>query len=524
MKHFGQSPCVRPFRQSPHLKVCFLISGCHRSFFNYLHLFFIELNKLIQVDTLRDKPSYSSISLLGLFDVYIDFEWKSGNNFDFSPLFEQPFYKYISLHSVNLSSTPTNLTQKEKNVYIQWFRLKHLISLINESDYDLIVRIRPDCSILITPAGFLELLQNTIHSCISIPEGFNFSDNRILPSGVQCLNDQFAIGPYHLMKQYCSMYDYLINHTNDRPIFSEIILAKYLKEKDISVQRIILPYKLHLFECCLLAITGDSGAGKSIVVDALNSLFPTESSVIIETDRYHKWQRGSPEWSTTGLTHLNPEANHLEKLSEDAFRLKLGDTIHSVDYDHSTGKFTEEKPIIPKPFILFCGLHTFHSEQMRQNCDLKIYLDTDIRLRTVWKILRDQNERGHSLEKILSNIENRREDSEAYILPQKEHANLIIHYSCPALGDNIENNISIINKTDVKLNISFKVSPELHYFVHPFLGPISDFQDGYYRVRHSSVKEPPQSLSGIIKTGQLKQWPINIIQIVIGLIVFNGHI
>jgi phosphoribulokinase len=43
-----------------------------------------------------------------------------------------------------------------------------------------------------------------------------------------------------------------------------------------------------------------------------------------------------------------------------------------------------------------------------------------------WKVQRDMEERGHSLESILASIEARTPDFAAYVAPQKQHADMII--------------------------------------------------------------------------------------------------
>ena len=43
-----------------------------------------------------------------------------------------------------------------------------------------------------------------------------------------------------------------------------------------------------------------------------------------------------------------------------------------------------------------------------------------------WKIQRDMKERGHSLESIKASIQARKPDFDAYIDPQKKHADVII--------------------------------------------------------------------------------------------------
>ena len=87
------------------------------------------------------------------------------------------------------------------------------------------------------------------------------------------------------------------------------------------------------------------------------------------------------------------------------------------------------------------GLHPFHDERVRDLMDVKIYLDISDEVKFAWKIQRDMKERGHSLESIKASIAARKHDFDAYIDPQKKHADIIIqvsnqlrmHPSCPAL-------------------------------------------------------------------------------------------
>ena len=72
------------------------------------------------------------------------------------------------------------------------------------------------------------------------------------------------------------------------------------------------------------------------------------------------------------------------------------------------------------------GLHPFHDERVRDLLDLKIYLDISDEVKFAWKIQRDMKERGHSLESIQASIKARKPDFDAYIDPQKQHADIII--------------------------------------------------------------------------------------------------
>merc|ERR1711966_164338 len=78
------------------------------------------------------------------------------------------------------------------------------------------------------------------------------------------------------------------------------------------------------------------------------------------------------------------------------------------------------------PVIIIEGLHPFVDERVRELIDFCLYLDIGPDVKLNWKIQRDMEERGHSLESIMASIEARKPDFDAYIEPQKEFADYII--------------------------------------------------------------------------------------------------
>lgn len=178
-----------------------------------------------------------------------------------------------------------------------------------------------------------------------------------------------------------------------------------------------------------IAISGDSGTGKSQLLAKLSSLFGEENIVHIEGDGDHKWERGDKNWSE--YTHLNPKANYVYRQAKDLEELHNGNAVYRVDYDHDTGRFTQAYRIQPKKYLVLSSLHALYLPQMRKNMDLKIYMDTDESLRRLWKIQRDTAQRGYRIDQILQQIESRMEDARQYIYPQKEFADVVIRYFAP---------------------------------------------------------------------------------------------
>jgi phosphoribulokinase len=106
----------------------------------------------------------------------------------------------------------------------------------------------------------------------------------------------------------------------------------------------------------VIAICGDSGSGKTTFSKHLKDT--NKNSVILDCDRYHKWERSSHWWKS--YTPLNPYSNNLDDMIEDVILLKSRFSISRPDYDHKTGKFTEPEIIEPADVIILCGIHSFH--------------------------------------------------------------------------------------------------------------------------------------------------------------------
>ena len=175
-----------------------------------------------------------------------------------------------------------------------------------------------------------------------------------------------------------------------------------------------------------IGIAGDSGAGKSRLLTMLGELLSEDHILNIEGDGDHRWERGNANWKE--MTHLNPQANYLYRQAEDLLVLRGNNAVKRAEYDHATGTFTAKKKLMPKPYIIMCGLHSLYLPQMRQVLDMKIYLDTEEALRCYWKLQRDQGNRGHVREEVMAEIKKRQADAEKYIYPQRQYADLVIRY------------------------------------------------------------------------------------------------
>ena len=204
----------------------------------------------------------------------------------------------------------------------------------------------------------------------------------------------------------------------------------------------------------VIGVAADSGCGKSTFMRRLTSIFGgdvvgplgggfdapdgwetntlvSDLTTVICLDDYHLNDRQGRKVS--GLTALNPLENNFDLMFEQVNALKNGETVMKPIYNHVNGTLDTPEKIEPTPIIIFEGLHPMHDERVRDLLDFTLYLDISDEVKLNWKIQRDMEERGHSLESIMASIEARKPDFDAYIDPQKADADMIIEVLPTAL-------------------------------------------------------------------------------------------
>jgi len=196
----------------------------------------------------------------------------------------------------------------------------------------------------------------------------------------------------------------------------------------------------------VIGVAADSGCGKSTFMRRLTNIFGgdvvgplgggfdgggwetntlvSDLTTVICLDDYHLNDREGRK--VTKRTALDPLENNFDLMYEQIKALKEGKTVKKPIYNHVNGTLDEPETIEPTPIIIFEGLHPMHDDRVRDLLDFSLYLDISPDVKLNWKIQRDMEERGHSLESIMASIEARKPDFDAYIDPQKKLSDLII--------------------------------------------------------------------------------------------------
>ena len=188
----------------------------------------------------------------------------------------------------------------------------------------------------------------------------------------------------------------------------------------------------------MLCLVGDSGAGKSTLSNGCVAILGPDRVTDICLDDYHSLDRvGRQE---RHITALHPDCNHLDLIAQHMALLRRGETIFKPVYDHSDGTFGPPEFVTPKPIVLVHGLHALYTPELRRQWDVSVFLDPDPELRIAWKIGRDMSNRGYARAEVLQALEHRRHDSETYVMPQREKADIVISFFPPADYATVQDN------------------------------------------------------------------------------------
>jgi phosphoribulokinase len=225
----------------------------------------------------------------------------------------------------------------------------------------------------------------------------------------------------------------------------------------------------------MLAIAGDSAAGKTTLTRGLVEALGPERCVSMCTDDYHRYDRA--ERKGLPFTALHPDCNYLEIMEQHLQLLATGAPILKPVYDHATGELVRPELVEPAPVVIVEGLFPLHSKLARACFDVTVYLDPPEEIRRDWKIARDTGKRGYDTEQVLAELERREEESAAYVRPQRSKADVVVRFA-PIEGRD--------DPTDTPLSATVMLRPTID---HPDLSEV--LQPGLDRAMHLKLERDP---------------------------------
>ena len=204
----------------------------------------------------------------------------------------------------------------------------------------------------------------------------------------------------------------------------------------------------------VIGIAGGSGSGKTTVVKAIADNLKGEKVVIIPQDSYYKDSSDLTDEEKRYHNFDHPDAIDWELLCEQLAELKAGKTIHQPVYSYiscSRSK-TETVTVEPADVIIIEGILIFTCKELRDQMDIKIFVDADDDDRLMRVMARDITERGKDVRWVIERYTNTVkpmylqfiEPSKRYadiIIPQGGHNKVAIDVICATVEKSLAKNI-----------------------------------------------------------------------------------
>ncbi len=184
-----------------------------------------------------------------------------------------------------------------------------------------------------------------------------------------------------------------------------------------------------------IGIAGGSGSGKTTVVKKIVQALPEHAVSILSQDAYYK---DCSELTIEERKHVNfdhPDSIEFSLLVQHVKQLKQSKSIDMPIYSYLTCLRSKETiKVYPRHVVIVEGILIFTCEELRNNLNMKVFVDAEPDDRLIRVIRRDIEERGRSFSQVLEHYETFvKPMHHTFIEPTKRYADIII----PQGGSNI---------------------------------------------------------------------------------------
>ncbi|MCQ2095138.1 MAG: uridine kinase [Bacteroidaceae bacterium] len=184
----------------------------------------------------------------------------------------------------------------------------------------------------------------------------------------------------------------------------------------------------------IIGIAGGTGSGKTTVVNKIVEALPENSVAIIPQDSYYNDQSHLPLDVRRKTNFDHPSAFDWKLFEKQIAMLKHGKAIEQPTYSYITcTRLKETVHVEPRNVIIIEGIMALYDKELRDQMDLKVFVDAGPDERLLRVIERDMEERGHPLEMLIMKYRNvLKPMHDEFIEPTKQYADIIL----PTCGNN----------------------------------------------------------------------------------------
>jgi uridine kinase len=178
----------------------------------------------------------------------------------------------------------------------------------------------------------------------------------------------------------------------------------------------------------IVGISGGSASGKTSFLNQLKEELPFESLCVVSQDNYYR-PREFQEKDENGQFNFDlPTSIDRSAFYTDMERLSAGESLSIKEYSfNNASRIANSILLEPAPIIVMEGLFIFHYEEIRNELDLKVYIEARDEVKLERRLKRDKDERGYPEDTVLYQWRNHVMPSyQRYLRPYRDDADIII--------------------------------------------------------------------------------------------------
>ena len=178
----------------------------------------------------------------------------------------------------------------------------------------------------------------------------------------------------------------------------------------------------------VIGVAGGTGSGKTTVAHRILERVGEEHIAYIPHDAYYKDLSDRPREERARFNFDHPNSLESSLLVEHLQQLRRGKPVDIPIYDFTTHSRTDQtRPVTPAPIVLVEGILIFVEPELREQLDVKLFVDTDADLRFIRRLRRDIVERGRTIDSVIEQyLKTVRPMHLEFVEPSKRYADVII--------------------------------------------------------------------------------------------------
>jgi uridine kinase len=178
----------------------------------------------------------------------------------------------------------------------------------------------------------------------------------------------------------------------------------------------------------IIGISGGTGSGKTTVANRILETVSADEVVFIQQDLYYRNLKDMPLDYRNAANFDHPDALDNDLLINHLKKLRAGEPVELPIYDFRThNRLPTTTRIESKPIVILEGILIFAEARLREQLDIKVFVDTPDDIRFIRRLRRDIAERGRTLDSVIEQyMATVRPMHIQFIEPSKRYADVII--------------------------------------------------------------------------------------------------